>query len=260
MATADGATSDDRTRGPPRPDADATPASDRGVPLQLTLELGSGVATGHPWLNGEGVLMRLALIDHAGRDYDRWVAGLEDDGPADLRDHPDVDPGLAYTAGVAHASVSQFDVDRTVETTLYSSYDEVLAHRVGGSRPRSKIPIGGGPFKSQMIDVVYRPARRCTFYFRGDRERIDHLLATHLGDIGKKTAAGFGRVLDWGLRTLDADYSLVHPTESVAMRPLPTRVLDRWADEQTLTYVTPYWYTDWAVPCAPPGAAVTPDW
>lgn len=228
--------------------------------LQVTLSLGSGIALGHPWLNGDGVLTRLALIDHAGRDYDRWVATLEDDGPADLRDEDAVDTGLAYTDGIAHASVSQLDTDRTVETTLYSSYDEIRAHTVGGSRPRSKIPIGGGQFKSQMITVVYRPARQCTFYFRGDRERIAYLLDTHLTDLGKKTAAGFGRVTDWAVRELDADYSLVHPSEGVAMRPLPTRILDEWADQQTLTYTTPYWYDEWATQCAPPGAAVEPAW
>jgi hypothetical protein len=228
--------------------------------LQLTLELGSGIAHNHPWLNGEGVLERLALIDHAGREYDRWVAELEADGPADLREVDAVDAGLAYTDGIAHASVSQFDTDRTVETTLYSSYDEVRAHTVGGARPRSKIPIGGGRFKSQMIDVVYRPARRCTFYLRGDRGRIEHLLETHLTDLGAETARGFGRVTDWGLRELDVDYSLVHPSEGIAMRPLPTEALDEWDDQQTLTYRTPYWYRQWATECAPPGAEVEPAW
>lgn len=228
--------------------------------LQLTLELGSGIALGHPWLNGDGVLERLALIDHAGREYDRWVADLEEDGPADLRDVDAVETGLEYTNGLAHASVSQFDTDRTVETTLYSSYDEVRAHTVEGSRSRSKIPIGGGRFKSQMIDVVYRPARQCTFYFRGDRDRIEYLLDTHLTDLGKKTAAGFGKVTDWGLRELDTDYSLVHPTEGVAMRPLPTSALDNWNDQQTLTWKTPYWYTEWATECAPPGTEVEPAW
>lgn len=228
--------------------------------LQLTIELGSGVAINHPWLNAEGVLERLALIDHAGRDYDQWVAELEADGPADLRDVDAVDNGLAYTHGIAHASVSQFDTDRTVETTLYSSYDEVRAHTVGGSRPRSKIPIGGGTFKSRMTDLVYRPARRCTFYLRGDRARVEELLDQHLTGLGAKTAAGFGRVLDWDIRELGVDYSLLHPTEGVAMRPLPTRLLDQWGDEQTLTYRTPYWYMQWAEACAPPGTAVEPAW
>lgn len=228
--------------------------------LQLTLELGSGVAMSHPWLNGEGILERLALIDHAGREYDEWVANLADDGPADLRDIDVVDNGLEYSAGVAHASVSQFDTDRTVETTLYSSYDEGRAHTVEGSRPRSKIPINGGSFKSRMIDVVYRPARRCTFYFRGNQSRIRYLLETHLTDIGKKTAAGFGKITDWGLRELGTDYSLVHPTEGVAMRPLPVELLDKWEDQQTLTYQTPYWYMEWASQCAPPGAEVVSGW
>lgn len=228
--------------------------------LQLTLELGSGVAHNHPWINGDGLLKRLALIDHAGREYDRWVAELEGDGPADLREYDEIDTGLAYTDGIVHASVSQFDTDRTVETTLYSSYDEVRAHTVEGSRPRSKIPIGGGTFKSQMIQVVYRPARRCTFYLRGDRERIRTLLDRHLTDLGKKTSAGFGQVTDWDVRELDADYSLVHPTERVAMRPLPVDRLDNWDDQQTLTWRTPYWYMEWAEPCAPPGVGVDPEW
>lgn len=228
--------------------------------LQLTLELASGVALGHPWINGEGLLQRLALIDHAGRDYDEWVANLEDDGPADLREVDEVNAGLAYTNGIAHASVSQFDTDRTVETTLYSSYDEVQAHTVGGSRPRSKIPISTSTFKSQMIDVVYRPARKCTFYVRADRERIEHLLETHLTGIGKHTARGFGYVQDWGLREIDRDYSLLHQTDNVAMRPLPTELLDDWSDQRQLTYITPYWYTQWATECAPPGAEVEPAW
>jgi len=228
--------------------------------LQLTLELASGVALGHPWINGDGLLERLALIDHAGRDYDEWVANLETDGPVDLREVDAVDNGLAYTGGLAHASVSQFDTGRRASTTLYSSYDELRAHTVGGSRPRTKIPISGGTFKSQMISVSYLPARTCTFYFRGDRERIETLLERHLTGLGKKTAAGFGAVREWGVRTLDADYSLVHPSEGVAMRPIPTDRLDRWSDATTITYRTPYWYDRWATECAPPGATVTPGW
>jgi len=230
------------------------------TPLQLTIELGSGVALGHPWINGEGVIQRLAILDAYGREWDRLVAEADEDGPVDVREDDAVENGLAYTDGIAHASVSQFDTDRTVETTLYSSYDEVRAHTVGGSRPRSKIPIGGGTFKSQMITIVYRPARRCTFYFRGDRDRIEHLLETHLADLGKKTAAGFGKVIDWDLRELDTDYSLVHPTSGVAMRPIPATMLDECDDRQTLTWRPPYWYQEWAVECAPPGAEVELSW
>lgn len=226
--------------------------------LQLTIDLGAGVALGHPWINGEGLIERLALIDHAGRDYDEYVARLEERGPVDLR--PIVDTGLAYTDEVAHASVSQFDTDRQATTTIYSSYDEVQAHAIGGSRPRTKIPIGGGTFKSQMIDVVYRPARQCVFFFRGDRNRLAELLDWHLTDLGKHTARGFGRVRDWSLDVIDADYSLVHPTAGVAMRPLPTEQLDRWSDQTTLTWRCPYHATRLAAECAPPGAEVEPAW
>lgn len=228
--------------------------------LQLTIQLKSGVALGHPWINGDGVLERLALIDHAGKDYDEWVASLGDDEPVDLRTVDEVDTGLEYTGDVAHASVSQFDTDRRATTTLYSSYDELRAHTVGGSRPRTKIPIGGGRFKSRMIDVTYLPARRCTFYLRADRERIETLLRRHLTGLGKKTAAGFGAVQDWGVRELDADFSLAHPTEGVAMRPLPTDQLQSCEDSATLTYRTPYWYERWADECATPGAEVEPAW
>jgi CRISPR type IV-associated protein Csf3 len=147
-----------------------------------------------------------------------------------------------------------------VETTLYSSYDEVRAHTVGGSRPRSKIPIGGGAFKSQMIDVIYCPARRCTFYFRGNKERIEYLLERHLTGIGADTNAGFGKVRDWGIRELDVDYSLVHPTEGVAMRPIPVKMLNSCGQSRELTFKTPYWYTEWATECSEPGAEVEPAW
>lgn len=231
-----------------------------GTPLQLTLELGSGVALGHPWINGEGVIQRLAILDAYGREWDRIVAEMEQDGPADLRDDDAINNGLAYTDGIAHASASQFDTDRRASTTLYSSYDEVRAHTVGGSRPRTKIPIGGGTFKSQMIDVTYVPAKRCTFYLCGDRERIETLLERHFTDIGKHTAKGFGRVNDWDVRELDTDYSLVHPTEHVAMRPLPKRSLSRADDTAMLTWRCPYHYEGWAVECAPPGSEVEPAW
>lgn len=230
------------------------------VNLQLTLELGSGVAVGHPWINAEGVIQRLALIDEAGRDYDEWVANLEQDGPVDLRDEGVIETGLAYTDDIAHASVSQFDTEQKASTTLYSSYDEVRAHTVAGSRPRSKIPIGGGAFKSQMIDVTYVPARRCTFYLRGDRDRLTELFDRHLTGLGKHTARGFGHVREWDVRELDSDYSVVHPTEGVAMRPLPTDHLASWSDATQLTYKCPYHYQQWATECAPPGAEVDLAW
>lgn len=227
-------------------------------PLQLTIELGSGVAMGHPWINGEGVVERLALIDDVGRDYDTFVARLEERGPVDLRE--EVDTGLDYTDEIAHASVSQLSTDRTATTTLYSSYDELRAHAVEGSRPRSKIPIAGGNFKSRMIDVVYSPARTCTFFFRGDRQRLEELFERHLTDLGKHTARGFGKVLDWEVRPLDTDYSLVHPTETVAMRPLPTDRLVEYDDAASLTWRCPYHADRFATDCAPPGAEVELEW
>lgn len=224
--------------------------------LQLTIELGSGVAIGHPWINGEGLIERLALIDEVGRDYHSFVARLEQQGPVDLR--PQLDTGLSYTDDVAHASVSQFDTDRRATTKLYSSYDEVRAHTVESRR--TKIPIGGGSFKSRMIDVVYVPARQCVFFFRGGRDRLAELLDRHLTDLGKHTARGFGKVLDWRLDELDVDYSVEHPSEGVAMRPLPTDRLDRWDDAETLTWRCPYHADRFAAECAPPGAAVEPAW
>lgn len=227
-------------------------------PLQLTVELGSGVAMGHPWINGEGVVERLALIDDVGRDYDTFVARLEERGPVDLRE--EVDTGLAYTDEIAHASVSQLTTDRTATTTLYSSYDEVRAHAVEGSRPRSKIPITGGQFKSRMIDVVYTPARACTFFFHGDQDRLETLFDRHFTDLGKHTARGFGKVLDWDLREIDTDYSLVHPSEGVAMRPLPVDRVEETDDSATLTWRCPYHADRFATECAPPGAEVEPAW
>jgi hypothetical protein len=227
--------------------------------LQLTIELGSGVALGHPWINGEGLIQWLALVDAKGKEVDRFIAELDHEpgDPTDLRVEGHIDTGLAYTNDVAHASASQFDTDRRASTTLYSSYDEVRAHSVEGSQPRTKIPISGGQFKSQMITVEYLPARRCTFYLRGDRGRLKTLLSRHLTDLGKRTAAGFGQIVDWGLREIDIDASVVHPRHAVAMRPVPTAKLDDWSDAATLTWRAPYHYQPWADQCAPPGADVS---
>lgn len=229
-------------------------------PLQLTVELASNVAMGGPSINGEGIIQRLALIDAFGRDYLTLGAEADREEPKDFRDDDRVESGLTYTEGVAHASVGMLDTDKRTTTQYASSYDEVQAHTVTGSRIRRKIPTTMGTFKSNLREVVYAPATRCTFYLHGDLDRLQELFDQHFLWLGTDTAGGFGQVSDYGFRQLDADFSLMHPTEGTAMRPIPTALLADYDDAVEMTWRCPYWYDEWATTCAPVGAEVELSW
>ena len=234
--------------------------------VQLTIDLRTGVGTGHAWLNGDGLVTSLALMDAYGPRYFGLVAELEHrDGPPKTAAELGVDVPLAETDGVRHASITFFDTDGETAaetprftTNLYGRYDASYAHLVGGSRPRTKIPIGGGHYKSILNGLVYQPADTCTLFFRGDRERLERLFERNFAALWKKRGVGFGAVNDWRWDTLGADLSVVRGGR--AMRPLPTEKLTAWSDSATLSWRAPYHARENHTECAPPGAEVEPAW
>lgn len=218
--------------------------------LQLTIELASPVALGHPWINGDGLVSYLCAVDKFGRDFLELRSREDHDGPFDLQ----LDVPLAETDDVRHASKSFFDTDETRQEDIYGRYDEATAHLVEGSRPRSKIPLSGGEFKSQIISLTYRPAKRCVFFFRGDRERLEELFEAHFTALGKKTSIGYGQVRDWELTQIEDDRSLV--ANDRAMRPIPTEKLTFAGEQAHLSWRPPYHASENHTRCAPPGAKV----
>jgi hypothetical protein len=221
--------------------------------LQLTIDLASPVASGHPWLMGDSILARLAIIDERGREWLRDCA-RERAGNGKSLAELGVELPLDETDGIYHASKSFFDVDEAYTETVYGRYDEATAHLVGGGRPRSKIPTTGGEFKSQVLVNGIRPATQCVFFLRGDRREVERLVGQHLSALGSDTAAGYGDIRDWSIDPIGEDRSLVH--DGRAMRQLPVDRLQYTAETQTLAWTLPYHNADNLKRCAPPGAEV----
>lgn len=218
--------------------------------LQLTIELASPPALGFRWINGDGLVSYLCALDEYGRDFLDLRAREDHDGPFDLG----LDVPLAETDGVRHASISFFDTDERRQEDVYGRYDEVTAHLVRGTRPRSKIPQHGGEFKPQVISLEYQPATRCVFFFRGNRERLETLFDRHFTGLGKKTSAGYGEVSGWEFTAIDDDRSLV--ANGQAMRPIPVEKLTFSAEQNHLSWRPPYHARENHTRCAPPGAQV----
>jgi hypothetical protein len=237
-------------------DADTTAdagGADEISNLQLTLELASPVAMGHPWINGDGLVRYLAIVDEFGRDFLELRAREEEEEPLDL--DPVINHGLVETDGIGHASISFFDSDETRQESIYGRYDEMFAHLVRGSgRPRSKIPLNGGEFKSQVIELTVQPATRCVFFFRGNERRLRDLFDRHFTGLGKKRSCGYGQVTDYEWTRLDEDRSVVAGGQ--AMRPIPVDRCEFVTEIENLAWRAPYHYEGNHTRCAAPGADV----
>ena len=219
--------------------------------LQVDIKLASRVAVNHPWINGDGLVEYLCAVEEYGRDYLELVSKSVVDGPSDL----DTDVPLEHTGGVAHASVSFFDCTEKYVDKFYKRYDEKYAPYVDSRK--TKIPKSGGEFKSSIFKQPFYPARECTFYFRGDADRIAELFE-YLPHLGAKGTCGYGAIDDINARTIERDMSLVH--DGVAMRPIPAEKLSHAERTEWLSWKAPYWADENHTECAPPGVGVEAEW
>lgn len=108
----------------------------------------------------------------------------------------------------------------------------------------AKLSTSGGRYRGYRMPVAYRHALALTWYVVGEPARIRSLLAlmTHLG---KKTAMGWGAVIEWTVEPHGEDWSVIGPT-GLLMRPVP--------DAMGLLYGfrPPYWLPRHQAPCRLP--------
>ena len=84
---------------------------------------------------------------------------------------------------------------------------------------KRKVDTSRGRFKAYHVDVFYRHAAYIDWYAVGDKPEIEKLLqfCTHLG---KKTAQGWGSVLEWEVIEWPEDWSVRGPGNKL-MRAVP---------------------------------------
>ena len=102
-----------------------------------------------------------------------------------------------------------------------------------------------GPFKAYDMKMITVAAPSCKFWCVGAKTALECLLAGVIG-LGKKRAAGCGRITNISVTSTGSDHSIVHPALGVN-RPIPvaatkTMVLPGSSENiALLAYKPPYW-------------------
>jgi len=141
-----------------------------------------------------------------------------------------------------HASCSRFDVKATATANIRKRLCESDTSHVSGLK---KIDIVRGQLKAYDMRMVTIIAPQCMFYCNGSKSALESLLANTTG-LGKKRAAGFGRVIDVTVSRAGSDFSILHPVHGVN-RPVPVAMAEKLAlpraaeNVALLAYKPPYW-------------------
>jgi len=201
---------------------------------------------GHPWLAFDGILAHLINRELRGQDY--WTLPSKEVVSQHFLYRGSVMP-LAQTEKLFHASVAQFDVNQAGVATIYKRFAERHVDKLHVKR--RFINVGGGLYRAYMMRLPYLPARKATFFCRGDLQEVLRLIS-FLPGLGKKVAYGYGMIRSVSVDETDDDYSFV--MDGVAMRPLPCKFGYDSTEKMMLAYRSPYWDKRNVAACVPPGA------
>jgi hypothetical protein len=224
------------------------------IPFSATYRMMAPVMLGHPYIHGDGLVMRQILRQILGDDFYVLPAKTPIRIENYLRHIPLKSSFQEHMTdpGIYHASVSQFDIDQFYVETIFKRFETQQLQYL--KTKKKKIARGSGFFRDFMIRIPYLPAKEVKFYFFGGKEELGDLLknVTHLG---KKTAEGFGAVRSCEIKESKEDYSLVK--DGIAMRPLPEKIARRFGIPMKimqLAYRPPYWDKRNIALCAAPGS------
>lgn len=142
------------------------------------------------------------------------------------------------------AAVAGTDRHEHVVKKLAVEYADMLA-----PERRLKIAVGGGDFKSYRLPLRVRLVPVVAWFAIGDRRTVLKVVR-RVRAIGHKRSIGYGRVAEWTVDRIDADYSWFAPSERgpVLMRPLPEA--GRFpagligARPDFVAVKSPYWHPD----------------
>lgn len=205
-------------------------------PLEIICRLKDGcVAT------ADGIIMFDAILYHA------WFLKYEPEvltGEKDERDirhdmglplrHIDCDGGFFYSAskGIFEETGEELQFINKRPDFFGSGKIDYL------NAEKGIISDSVGEFRAHRVPLLIHTVKDgiIKFYAYGTKAKTEDLLS-RIGAVGKKTAAGYGAVKDWEVRSTDTDYSIFGGSGQL-MRPVPVN----WSEE-----ILPYPQYNYAV-------------
>lgn len=174
-------------------------------PLRITATLRTGVVCDR-WLPIDGVLLSQACRDQYGVQATTEPGGSTQPGsvrmPLEIRRHGT--DNWYYAA--SWAQPQPWWLDEGVDY-WNKRFDNALSDLVDFRGRRGKVTVEKGQYRAYHMPVRYYVADRIEWYVVGEQARIEALLTT-CGWIGKKTAQGWGRVIDWCVEPWPEDWSV----------------------------------------------------
>lgn len=217
----------------------------RFAPFKITFKMGSPIAITMPWINFDGLIAHLMLLDALGDDFfiTPKKLDLSDSLPKNRRLLP-----IKKTNDIYHASVSLFTPNNVRITYLYKRFED----RWTESLKAKKVSLGSGKLRSYILAEPYVSCSEVIYYVFGDMDIIKNLIENYLFGLGNDCRVGFGMIRDISFEELDEDMSLV--ARGIAMRPIPIKMCEEYEDSAYLAYKAPYWNPKNVALCVPPGA------
>jgi len=219
----------------------------RFIPFKITFKLRTPVCVTTPWINFDGLLGHLIMMDTFGQDFFvlpkklNLTPYLEQVGNRRLLP-------IKKTGEIYHCSVSLFSPHSIHLTQIYKRFEE----RWAGNLRQKKIRIGSGHFRAYAMKEVYIPAKEIIFYVNGDMKLIERLIRSYLVSLGNDNRIGFGAIKNIVFEEMEEDWSLV--ANGIAMRPIPVSMCEEYDDATYIAYKGPYWEPRNVALCVPPGA------
>lgn len=211
-------------------------------PLKITARPRVGIETDE-YLPLDGILFYLAmrraygpqLVTAPGQVADVEPVGLP---LARVAAHGTWFYAASFAAWGPHADYGSFWVKR---------FDQEHADLVDFDGRRGRVIVEKGRYKSYHMPTFLRHALDVSWYVVGDRAEIAALLM-HATHIGKKTAQGNGRIIEWMVEPWPADWS-IRDEGGRLMRALPAP-----GDPAAVLYGyrPSYWLPENQMPCLLP--------
>lgn len=221
-------------------------------PLQIIFKVRPPLFLGHPWIFFDSLIMQLCLRDCLGELF--YI--LPSDIVLDLQNFQ---VPIKKTEDVYHASVSIFDKANLYQSTIYKRFDDKNINRLDKRQRRGRIQTNRGYFKDFMINIPFITPETVTFYTCADKTELERLIP-YLRQLGKKGDIGGGRILDYSIKEIEADYSFFK--EGKIMRPIPPHLaktvpLMEGVCYMNSTYKAPYWDKRNVAMCMVPESQIT---
>ncbi len=225
------------------------------VPFEVRIALGSPVILSYPWIMFDSLLAHLVLE----RDHPDLLQILPCRDPVDIGDiflplakvdfELDGRKTYLYRASCSRFMPTSLGVAHLRKKIAESNFQYL-------STKKRQIDVVRGPFKAYDMTLISLNARECIFYGVGDIYKVQRLL-DNLNGLGKKRAAGYGRVTRVNVEQISGDLSFYHPSWGYN-RPFPIKYQAIPAGghephaQAILTYKPPYWSKNMATLCYAP--------